>query len=174
MKSLLVLVSTLLLGSCQPVYASDILKILKAEEGFKPRPYLGPLGYIHIGYGYKLHTELGQDPEDFLLRINEDIATSLLEIQIQKTVESLEMGQYADTFNKQSIPVQDVLVSMAYQLGHSGLYEFTRMWSALDVGNMEVAAQQALDSVWALQTPNRARRHAEVIRTGKPHEYLDR
>ena len=41
----------------------------------------------------------------------------------------------------------------------------------LKVGNYEAAADEGLDSKWARQTPNRARRVTEVIRTGTFSSY---
>jgi lysozyme len=60
---------------------------------------------------------------------------------------------------------------MMYQMGEQGLFEFRRMWTALDKLDFELAAQEALDSVWAKQTPDRAERIAEVIRTGEMTPY---
>ena len=160
-----------MLGSCQPAYASDAINIIKAEEGFSASPYTGPEGYIHIGYGYKLHSDLGQDPNDFLLRINKEMASDLLEIQVQGVRDALLLGRNSSTFNKQNQATKDVLISMTYQLGYTGVSKFTRMWSALEVGNMDIAAKEALDSRWYIQTPNRATRHAYTIETSKPYVY---
>jgi len=63
--------------------------------------------------------------------------------------------------------VRRALLNMAYQLGVSGLLNFSKMLTALQAGDREEAAREALDSLWAKQTPNRARRVALLLR-GKP------
>ncbi len=60
----------------------------------------------------------------------------------------------------------DVLLSMAYQLGVDGVSQFKNMLNAIAEENFAEAANAMLTSLWARQTPGRARRHAEVMRTG--------
>ncbi len=60
----------------------------------------------------------------------------------------------------------DVLLSMAYQLGVEGVAQFKNMLSAIAKENFDEAANAMLSSLWARQTPGRARRHAEVMRRG--------
>jgi lysozyme len=49
-------------------------------------------------------------------------------------------------------------------MGVSGVLKFKGMLEALKAGKRELAANEALDSLWARQTPERARRVAEQIR----------
>jgi len=60
----------------------------------------------------------------------------------------------------------DVLISMAYQMGVDGLALFRGMLTAVTQRDFDAAANAMLDSLWARQTAGRARRHAEVMRTG--------
>ena len=170
----LVLILAAFISSCQPAYAGTVVDMLKAEEGFRAKPYLGTEGYIHIGYGYKLHKDLGLDPSSFLLTVNEDIASKLLEIDINTIKIRLLHGVYGKIYEAQNEPVKDVLVSMTYQLGYSGILKFRKMWAALKVGDADAASSEALDSDWVEQTPARAARHAYTIETGKPYEYGNR
>ncbi len=81
----------------------------------------------------------------------------------------LEMNQRAlvqQALSKCSEARCDVLISMAYQLGVDGLSLFRGMLSAITQGDFNGAANAMLDSLWARQTPGRARRHAEVMRSG--------
>ena len=59
-----------------------------------------------------------------------------------------------------------VLVSMAYQMGVAGLAQFKNTLYLVETKQFEEAAKAMLDSKWARQTPNRARRHAEQMRSG--------
>ena len=56
------------------------------------------------------------------------------------------------------------LADMAYQLGVAGVLGFDRMIGALIVKDYPEAADEALDSAWARETPKRAERIAALIR----------
>ena len=58
---------------------------------------------------------------------------------------------------------QGALVSMAYQLGCTGLMGFKGMLSALEQGDCPTAKAEALDSDWARETPERAHRVSERL-----------
>ena len=63
---------------------------------------------------------------------------------------------------------------MSYQLGLSGLSRFRKMIRAIDHMEFESAADEMLDSKWAREdTPHRAARHANVMRTGTLEVYDD-
>ena len=62
---------------------------------------------------------------------------------------------------------QAALVNMAFQLGTGGLATFRKMLTAVRLGKWEEARAQALDSLWAKQTPSRARRVARQLATGE-------
>ena len=60
-----------------------------------------------------------------------------------------------------------IMESMCYQLGVTGFMGFKNMVAAIKAGDWNKAADEALDSKWARKdTPERAKRHAEVLRTG--------
>lgn len=61
----------------------------------------------------------------------------------------------------------DVFVEMAYQMGGDGLAKFVNTLKAAREHRWEDAAHGMLDSLWARQTPKRARELSEVMRTGK-------
>ncbi len=63
---------------------------------------------------------------------------------------------------------QDVIVQMAFQMGVSGVLAFRRAAAALQARDWERASALILDSAWAQrQTPRRAHRLAEQLRTGE-------
>ncbi|ECX3247832.1 glycoside hydrolase family protein, partial [Salmonella enterica subsp. enterica serovar Kentucky] len=66
---------------------------------------------------------------------------------------------------------RDILISMAYQMGVSGLAGFKNTLAMVAEGNYAGAANGMLSSLWAKQTPERAKRHAEVMRTGEMAAY---
>ena len=65
----------------------------------------------------------------------------------------------------------DVLYSMAYQLGVDGLAAFKNTLVMISNGNFEGASEGMLSSLWARQTPQRAKRHAQVMRSGTYDAY---
>lgn len=67
-----------------------------------------------------------------------------------------------------SDPVRfDVLTEMAFQMGGDGLAKFTNTLQAVREKRWNDAADGMLASTWALQTPERAKALAEVMRSGK-------
>lgn len=172
MKTILLMVIAICsMITCHSTQASTTSTILKSEEGFRSTPYVGPQGYIHIGYGYKLHSSKGLDPKEFLVEISEEVGSLMLDAELIKIRGKLEGGSRSSTFNKLNAAKQDVLISMAYQMGYKGLLTFKKMWTALDNDNPIKAYHEALDSLWAVQTKSRAERHAFTLLTGIPYDY---
>ena len=62
---------------------------------------------------------------------------------------------------------QGVLLNMSFQLGVAGLLGFVNTLALVKAGRWEEAARGMLASKWAQQTPNRAGRLAQQMRTGE-------
>ena len=60
--------------------------------------------------------------------------------------------------------VQEVVINMCYQLGVNGVSKFRKAISAMQEGDWEEAANEMLDSLWARQTPNRAKELSDIVR----------
>lgn len=56
------------------------------------------------------------------------------------------------------------MASMAFQMGINGLLKFKRMLAALHAGDYETARREGLDSEWAKQTPERAKRVTDLFK----------
>lgn len=127
------------------------------EEGFRPYAYPDSLGYMTIGYGRCVDRRKGpgltRSEADFLLENNVRAALIFLRQEVA-FFDSLPDG------------VARALVNMAYQIGVAGVLKFKKMLAALEKKDWKEAAAQALDSEWAKQTPERARRMAEMIGAG--------
>jgi lysozyme len=61
---------------------------------------------------------------------------------------------------------QGVLMNMAFQLGVNGLMAFQDTLGKVQTGDYAVAADKMLQSKWATQTPERAKRLAIQMRDG--------
>jgi lysozyme len=141
----------------------NIYELLRFEEGFRANPYLCSEGYVTVGVGTKLHTDKGLDPTKFCVSVSDVQADEWLKSELSTQSFSLsKQPAYAELSNDRKAVIQ----SMAYQLGITGLFNFKKMWKALEEGNYGDASDEMLDSRWAAQTPERAVRHARVIRWG--------
>ena len=132
---------------------SKLINQLKSDEGLRLKPYKCTEGYLTIGYGRNLETS----------GISENEAEVMLVNDIYRVMESLnDYGLLID----HTQPRQDVLINMAFQMGVNGLLKFKNMIRALDDRNYSLAAKEMLDSLWAKQTPERAKRLARQMRVG--------
>ena len=134
--------------------------ILREEEGFRSKVYRCSEGYPTIGYGQVI------GPKDGPLgnvTIPQEVANLWLETTVKQLHESLRIEMW---YAKQVGSRQAILLSMAYQLGLTGLKKFKRMIGALEAKRYDDVKAEALDSLWAKQTPARATRHANQLQTG--------
>lgn len=114
------------------------------------------IGNPTIGIGTLLSAPGGitASEADMLLRNRVSIATS--------AAERLAPGL------AKSDPVRfDVVVELAFQLGMNGLSKFVNTLRAINERRWEDAAAGMLASLWATQTPVRAKALAKVMSTGK-------
>lgn len=147
------------------------VSLLKAEEGFKARPYRCTEDKLTIGYGYNItahgHTEAEaaewvwsrQRAEDELLEEMQDIIAAL-------------DSRYPAWRDKLDATREAVAISSCYQLGLGGAFAFKNTIARIQAGDYEGAAQGILASKWARQDPSRAQRNAEAMRTGKLPEVV--
>ena len=94
--------------------------------------------------------------------MTEDIAELILKEKLIKLYSRIE--KQINFFKKLPIDIQDVLLSMSYQMGVTGVTRFKKMLAAMLLKDWTKAADEMLDSKWARQTPNRAKRLSEIVR----------
>ena len=138
---------------------TGIVDDLIRDEGFREKAYRDHLGKITIGYGFMI------DPDEpGAISIPKEVANLWLlhEISIRKTALDRAIPWWKDLSEGR----RRALLNMAYQLGVTGLLKFKKTLVALKDGKFKTAAKEALDSRWARQTPARAERIAELIRSG--------
>ena len=112
------------------------------------------VGKPTIGYGCLLCAPGG---------ITKDEATALLNARVAK---ARELASTIPVYASLDAVRQGVLVQMVYQMGLAGVLEFHDTLAALAAGNWQAAAADMRASHWAVQTPSRANRLADVIETG--------
>lgn len=136
----------------------NLIEQLNRDEGRKRFAYQDHLGFWTIGAGILIDERKGGGLDD------EEI-DYLLARRIEKARAAL--AKRLPWFDKLDRVRQDGLVNMAYQLGVDGVLGFPKMLGALRAQRWFEAEHQALDSLWAKQTPERARRIARQFATGE-------
>jgi lysozyme len=127
---------------------------LRSDEGFDPFPYKDIRGFDTIGYGFLVDREQGGG-------LPLPVAEFWLDYDLNLRIDLFRKRW--PPFEKQPLQVQTALINMSYQMGVAGVLGFKLMLKALARGDRAEAERQALDSDWAEQTPNRAKRVARAI-----------
>ena len=131
----------------------NILKDIKRHEGFKSSVYQCTAGYDTIGYGFAV--------KDLVL--DEDIADLILMRKIDKLQQRIMTN--LEWWTDSPAEIKDVVTNMCYQLGLSGFLKFKKTIYLLETEQYEDASLEMLNSLWAKQTPSRARELSEVVRS---------
>ena len=130
----------------------ELLESIKHHEGFVEHVYDDSLGIPTIGYGFAI--------KDLVL--DEDIAEEILIRKLERLKRNA--NSRFKWLEDMPVVVQEVILNMCYQLGVTGVSKFRRAISALQEGEWDEAANEMLDSLWARQTPNRAKELSDIVR----------
>ena len=128
----------------------SLIDNIKQSEGYKSTVYKCTEGYDTIGYGFAI--------KDLVL--SEEISTMILIEKLDGIAERLSSHEF---YISSPDEIRDVLVEMAYQLGVNGLLKFKKTLRLIGGGKYQEASVEMLDSLWAKQTPNRAKHLSEVV-----------
>ena len=131
---------------------------IKEDEGLVLHAYDDHLGFATIGYGRLIDKRKGGG-------ISEDEALYLLKNDVNARLSVLENA--IPFFTRLDDARKAVLLNMSFQLGIAGLLKFKSTLAFIEAGDYENASVNMLKSLWARQTPNRAKRLAEQMRTGQ-------
>ena len=132
-----------------------LLDRLKKFEGYRRHVYSCSLGHLTIGYGTMIE-EGGHGVPEY-------IAELLLRDYLQTIESRMRAHEWFCELNQAR---QHCILEMAYQMGVEGVLGFQMMIAALQRGDYLEAGAQALDSLWAKQTPARANDVAERLASG--------
>ena len=154
---------------------TDLEKLLVKHEGLELAPYYCPAGDLTIGVGRNLEA-IGLSAEEWERLfdgginhlgsgITADFAMFLLENDIVRVRNELDARyEFFGTLDKTR---RDVLIDMAFNLGIVRFSRFRRMIAAIERMDYKTAAIEMMDSKWATQVGPRAKRLADMMRTGK-------
>ncbi len=134
-----------------------LISQLMVDEGYQGAAYPDSLGYLTIGYGRMIDFKKGGG-------ITKKEAAYLLDNDINsiyaKLIDALPWFQSLDDAR------QNVLLNMGFQLGVPGLLKFAKTLDYVKRGQYAKAAQEMLNSTWASQTEDRAKRLSKIMETG--------
>jgi lysozyme len=137
---------------------SQMIKDLMRDEDEVLHAYQDHLGFWTIGVGILIDKRKGggitKEESDYLL-------TNRLSTKMA------EMDKGMPWWRQHPESVQRALLNMAYQMGVAGLLEFKTTLGLIQAKKYNEAADNALRSLWARQTPDRAKRVAALIRSAK-------
>ena len=129
----------------------DLLEAIKLSEGFRDKVYKDTLGIDTIGYGFAI--------KDLVL--DEDISEMILRRKLDTLIDRVNK-RFKFLMNLPA-EAQDVIYEMCYQMGVSGVSKFKNTLLYLENKEFRMASKEMLDSRWARQTPNRAKRLSDII-----------
>lgn len=137
---------------------AQLIRQLRGDEGVEACAYKDHLGYWTIGVGRLIDDRkpgAGLKPHEIDYLLQNDV-----DERIEALTRKLRWFQDLDDARK------GVLLNMSFQMGVEGLLKFERTLELVRTGKYDLAANAMLESKWATQTPARAKRMAEQMRSG--------
>lgn len=135
----------------------DSYSQLKRDEGEKLYAYQDHLGFWTIGVGILIDQRKGggllPEESEFIFKNR----LRLIDAALSKRIPWISRLDPAR---------RGVLLNMAFQMGVDGLLAFKNTLATIESGDYQKAAGEMLNSKWAKQTPARAQRLSNQMRTG--------
>lgn len=131
-------------------------EMTKTFEGLRLKPYKCTAGKLTIGYGRNLE-DVGISQAEADMLFERDFAMAESEVKRLCRANQIDWGNLIEQRFY-------VLTDMMFNLGYTRLSKFKKMLTALSKGQYEAAANEMLDSSWAVQVGNRATQLAALMR----------
>jgi len=128
-------------------------KLLRKHEGIRQFAYRCPSNFLTIAVGRNLDTR-GVLPDEIELMLSNDIKACVDDLRDFEWWDDLTPNRKA------------ALIDLRFCVGAAGFRAFRKMLLALESSDYREAAEQIMDSKFALQTGHRAADLAELIRMG--------
>ena len=129
----------------------SLIADIKKHEGYSKKVYKDTLGYDTIGIGFLVSS----------LELDEDVCDIILERRLASNEKVLQ--RKLTFYRNQPREVQNIIQNMYYQLGNK-LFNFVKTLHYIENDKYKAASIEMLDSLWAKQTPNRAKELSEAMR----------
>ena len=130
----------------------SLIDSIKEHEGYVGIVYKDSLGIDTIGYGFAIKD----------LELDRDICDIILERKLHDLEDSVNLKFSWFMYMPQEI--KNVVLEMCYQLGVNGFSKFKKTISFLQDRQFQEASVEMLDSLWAKQTPNRAKELSDRVK----------
>lgn len=124
------------------------------DEGERLKPYLCTAKKLTIGYGRNL-SDNGITKAEAMMMLQHDLGNA-----------KVAAARCVSNFAHLTDARQEVVVQMIYQLGEPGFKKFRKTIAYIESCQWHKGAEEMLDSLWAKQTPNRARRTSQKFLRG--------
>lgn len=134
-----------------------IESLLLRDEGYRRSAYTDSLGYLTIGIGKLIDAKKGGG-----ITFNE----ALYLLRNEVSAKEADLRSHLPWYDGLDEVRKALLLSMAFQIGSMGLLAFRNTLRAVEEGRWNDAADGMMASRWAQQTPLRAHRLAQTMRTG--------
>ena len=135
-----------------------LLKSVRDHEGYRNKVYLDILGKRTVGVGHLCVEDFWEDDKEY----DEEFLMEILEKDLENAISGAE--ELLKGYNLPSL-ANEIVVEMVFQLGKTGVSKFYNFLAALrdDPPQWLTASEEMLDSRWAKQTPNRAKKMSELM-----------
>lgn len=131
---------------------------IKKEEGFRANPYIDTTGNKTVGAGLNLNDSVTKRIVD---RNGGNLDRAFDErYQLAQNDARQAHGRYYDAYPQGA---KDVAIDMAYNLGLPRYLGFKNHIAAMQGGNWRTASKELMNSKYANQNSNRARRNSEAL-----------
>ena len=130
----------------------SLIDSIKKHEGYVGVVYKDSLGIDTIGYGFAIKD----------LELDVDVCDIILERKL-KALNDMIMIKF-NWYRYMPQEIKDVVTEMCYQLGVGGFSKFKKTIAYLQNKQFRDASEEMLDSLWAKQTPNRAKELSKKVK----------
>lgn len=144
---------------------------LRRDEGLKNIVYQDHLGYDTIGVGHLVDPRKGGFMPSYAaeeLSANGKVSDATIDRMLAEDIRAKdeELRRRAPWVNGLDSARYGCLLNMAFQMGVDGLLGFKNTLNMVKNHDYDSASKGMLNSLWARQTPARARRVAAQMKTG--------
>ena len=134
-------------------------KELAEDEGCKYEIYNDHLGYATFGIGHLVTDSDLEYGQEIGTEVSKERVDECFKADIEITIEDCNI--LYSNFNDIPEEAHLILANMMFNLGRPRLSKFLKLKAAVDDEDWMEASVQMMDSKWAKQVPNRAKRLCE-------------
>lgn len=142
----------------------ELVAQIKYEEGCRLKAYRCSEGFLTIGYGWNIDANPTYKGKKVPLEITQKFAEELLTHSLGVAQASLLAA--LPWVSSMTQARQDALTNMVFQMGIKGLLKFKNSLGFVQIQQYRKAAENFMKSLWAKQTPKRAKRVCGQLSTG--------